>query len=916
MPEPHGPTAPSAPTAAVRAAVGRVWRSVRPAPDAGPQLADQAQTQELRKLRRKVTRLETANSRVTQRLHRLAGAVVGDTDFDETTLAERGITFADVRTEARRARALAVLGELSAQGVPIEIALVETVRELLSVRELHVARALALGLNREDNDLRRIGLAMVLGQLKEEERAWKLYEQVPEERLAELVPVEASEAALASGGEAGVALAVAIARHHHPAGVLVRLAGQLIVVGEVEVAKELGDRVEARLDELTDEERRRFGALAYWLKPEPVQEPPAGAVRLGVLDYHQPDLERASQNVGDYVQTLAMLGNVARFRGVRFSGLDGMGELAAEVQQRIRPELWIDSPEQDVHLVRVSRDFSEGDPIPEATWMLAFGWHMHPAYRIKYGLPYHPNIRPLYVSFHVNRPAALDEATIAHLRENGPIGCRDWTTVDLLLSAGVDAFFTGCLTTTVNAAFPDLDQVERIADRTTAVIDLPDGAEDSVEGPTTLITHAEESVRDLDLTSGTRAALALLDRYQRELDGVYTSRLHSYLPATSLGLPARFEPKKFGDVRFDGLLGMAPGRPEFVAMQEGIRELLRPSLELILGGAAEETVREDWRNRTAAAVSEAKERFAKPLQLAPPEFDVAAAVAAVAADTHRYGPHDGVDEGAVTDVTLSLDANFKSLLPVTVESIVSHASGPVRLWITARGLDEQYRSWFHRCFPEVPVTFLGCDGVAYGEVLRMIPHITVATMDRLLLPELLPALDRVVYIDIDTVTEGDVRELAAVDLAGAPVAGRPGRQAASSLWRKAGDQLGPREASELRRTMSARHAFDFMAINCGVLVLDLAQMRADRFVEEWVPLVGLYGLNDQDLMNAYAGHRRAELEAKWNALPALEELEDLAPGIVHYAGAGKPWQDRLVPYGGRWVAVAESVERRAGQPPA
>lgn len=593
-----------------------------------------------------------------------------------------------------------------------------------------------------------------------------------------------------------------------------------------------------------------------------------------------------------------------------------MGALATEVQQRIRPELQIDSSEQPVHLVRVSRDFSEGDPIPEATWMVAFGWHMHPIYRIKYGLPYHPNIRPLYVSFHVNRPAALDEATIAHLKANGPIGCRDWTTVDLLLSAGVDAFFTGCLTTTVNAAFPDLDAVERLPERSTVVIDLPDGAEKSINGPTTLLSHAEESYRDLDLTAGTRAALELLDRYQREFDGVYTSRLHSYLPATSLGLTARFEPKKFGDVRFDGLLGMHPGAPEFVAMQEGIRELLRSSFELILSGADEETVRSDWRARTAERVREAKARLAQPLGLPAPSFDVAAAVAAVAADTHRYGPHASVDSTTITDVTLSLDANFKRLLPVTVESIVSNASGPVRLWITARGLDESYRQWFHECFPDVPVTFLGCDAVDYGDVLRMIPHITIATMDRLLLPELMPEIDRVTYIDIDTVTEGDVCELAATDLRGAPVAGRPARQAVSGLWRSAGDQLGPAEASELRRTMSARHGFDFWAINCGVLVLDLAQMRKDNFVEEWVPLVGLYGLNDQDLMNAYVGDRRRELEPRWNALPVLEELDGTAKGIVHFAGAGKPWQDRLVPYGEKWTAMAESVERRAGKPPA
>ncbi len=93
--------------------------------------------------------------------------------------------------------------------------------------------------------------------------------------------------------------------------------------------------------------------------------------------------------------------------------------------------------------------------------MVAFGWHMHSLFSLRFGLPYHPNINPIFVSFHLNRVQALTPETIEYLEAHGPIGCRDWTTVDLLLSAGVDAFFTGCLTTTVNAVFPELAEVER-----------------------------------------------------------------------------------------------------------------------------------------------------------------------------------------------------------------------------------------------------------------------------------------------------------------------------------------------------------------------------------------------------------------------------------------------------------------------
>ena len=56
----------------------------------------------------------------------------------------------------------------------------------------------------------------------------------------------------------------------------------------------------------------------------------------------------------------------------------------------------------------------------------------------------HDALRPLFVSFHCNKRDLLTDDAIAYLKRYGPVGCRDWTTVYLLLSAGVPAFFSGC----------------------------------------------------------------------------------------------------------------------------------------------------------------------------------------------------------------------------------------------------------------------------------------------------------------------------------------------------------------------------------------------------------------------------------------------------------------------------------------
>jgi lipopolysaccharide biosynthesis glycosyltransferase len=48
-------------------------------------------------------------------------------------------------------------------------------------------------------------------------------------------------------------------------------------------------------------------------------------------------------------------------------------------------------------------------------------------------------------------------------------------------------------------------------------------------------------------------------------------------------------------------------------------------------------------------------------------------------------------------------------------------------------------------------------------------------------------------------------------------------------------------------------------------------------------------------------------------LPVQEVIRE--PGIVHYAGAGKPWGDELVPYGEHWKEWERRAYARLGSPP-
>jgi lipopolysaccharide biosynthesis glycosyltransferase len=269
-------------------------------------------------------------------------------------------------------------------------------------------------------------------------------------------------------------------------------------------------------------------------------------------------------------------------------------------------------------------------------------------------------------------------------------------------------------------------------------------------------------------------------------------------------------------------------------------------------------------------------------------------------------PHDAVD------VTVALDGNLKHQLGVVIEALVAHTSRPIHLWILCRDHGPADFDRMGRAFPEVTFTWLPCDHVDYGHVRGLLSYTTKATLDRLLLPDLLGELDRVVYIDLDVLPLGDLVELADWDLDGAPFAASA-RVANKSGWAnlmKVAGRKGRRrtQTEYLLRWLASHHTFDFASINAGVMVLDLALMRRDDFTRNFVPFVEVYGMNDQMVLNLYGGSRHAVLPPEWNYRPSHLQLE--SPKLIHWAGRMKPWDQPLAPLAERWREYEAALEAR------
>lgn len=133
----------------------------------------------------------------------------------------------------------------------------------------------------------------------------------------------------------------------------------------------------------------------------------------GLLVY--PHNEKNIFNIGDYIQSIAarqFLGNV------------------------------------DIFLNREHLNEYSGDKVK----LIANGWYMHNPNN----WPPSEDIEPLFVALHINKLAEeklLGKESIEYFKKHEPIGCRDYYTVENLKKKGVDAYFSGCLTLTLDHTY-------------------------------------------------------------------------------------------------------------------------------------------------------------------------------------------------------------------------------------------------------------------------------------------------------------------------------------------------------------------------------------------------------------------------------------------------------------------------------
>lgn len=130
---------------------------------------------------------------------------------------------------------------------------------------------------------------------------------------------------------------------------------------------------------------------------------------------------------------------------------------------------------------------------------------------------------------------------------------------------------------------------------------------------------------------------------------------------------------------------------------------------------------------------------------------------------------------------------------------------------------------------------------------------------RLYLPELLPDIPRIIYLDVDIIANGDISKLWEFDISGGAIAGR---------WDPPLLGYKPLDAEAAGKAAPFRESTDWNRyINSGVLVMDLDRIRkGHRLIEEAIDFWRCYGmmLPDQDVLNFCLREERRFIPIEYN----------------------------------------------------
>jgi lipopolysaccharide biosynthesis glycosyltransferase len=260
------------------------------------------------------------------------------------------------------------------------------------------------------------------------------------------------------------------------------------------------------------------------------------------------------------------------------------------------------------------------------------------------------------------------------------------------------------------------------------------------------------------------------------------------------------------------------------------------------------------------------------------------------------GRRRGPPSTSPINVALASDCNYIAHAAATMSSMLDMIDrSTIRFFLlTNKTLPQQDRMALSAIFPDCTIHFIDVDASDFTWAPLNRPHVSVVTYYRLNMHTLLPPdIERVIYIDSDTIVVDSLEKLWNIDIGSKPIAG-------------CADAGGITQS--IRLNLPSSHKY----FNAGVLIFNLTELRKSKVLDDAVELYHAHEkeiiFQDQDILNILFCDRTYTLPLRWNIndfmftysyIRPSYDVDDarkavLDPGIIHFSGRIKPWDTRCV----------------------
>lgn len=270
------------------------------------------------------------------------------------------------------------------------------------------------------------------------------------------------------------------------------------------------------------------------------------------------------------------------------------------------------------------------------------------------------------------------------------------------------------------------------------------------------------------------------------------------------------------------------------------------------------------------------------------------------------------------DILMMTDSNYITPARVAMYSVCINKNPETKIVFTMlcdKDLDEMSRkrlSVLEEIFLDIKVVFCEVekDDFIYAE--SSVDRIPILSFYRLVAAKVLN-VKKAICLDSDLVVQMDLAGLYEIDMEGYYIAG------VRDLW----PVSHPNFAMEYAENYNINNFSDY--VNCGVLLMNLEQMRRDNIVEIFIKELAHKNLwLDQDIFNRVCSGKIQLLDWRFNHVATFtrEDYElnceqnyksiehKSKKEIVHFCGPSKPWENCYLRMASVWWDVAkEALER-------